>query len=154
MPPDRPAPPGPAARAVPASAILEPVPRDLQVLLRRAVLDHGRESRRSYPPVVHVGVPGAKVARLELGDQRLDHALRTDAVLAMVRRTRQPGPALLLWLTRPGPPDVRDVDMAWLAAARTASAELDQRLPMAVVTRRSWHDPSTGVGREWTRVRS
>ncbi|MEO9324575.1 hypothetical protein ABFT23_13865 [Nocardioides sp. C4-1] len=135
------------------SAIVEPVPRDLQALLRRAVLGLARETRRSFPPVVHVGVPGARVARLELGDQRLDHALRADAVLAMVRRTRQPGPGALLWLTRPGTPEVRDVDMAWLAAARTASAELAQRLPMAVVTRRAWRDPATGVGREWARMR-
>lgn len=142
----------------PSSAITEPVPRPLLALLRRAVLDHAvSEQRRVFAPTVHVGVPGAATATLPLGDQRLDHALRVDALEAMVRRLRagrsSPVPALV-WLTRSGSLEVRDVDLAWLSAARTAAAELGQPLPMVVVNRRSWREPGTGVQREWTRLRS
>ncbi len=142
------------APAPPRSAITEPVPRALLALLRRAVLDHAaHEQRRVFPPTVHVGVPGLVQATLELGDQRLDHALRTDAIEAMVRRARRPGPAPLVWLTRRGELDVQDVDLAWLAATRSAAGELDVVLPMVVVNRRCWREPSTGVGRTWTRLR-
>jgi hypothetical protein len=139
----------------PPSAIHEPVDRALLALLRHAVVDFsGSERRRVFPAAVHVGVPGGAVAVLPLGEQRLDHTLRTDALEAMVRRTRRPGPPPVVWLTRCGPRDVRDVDLAWLAAARTAAAELGQALPMVVVQRRSWRDPETGVGREWARIRT
>lgn len=140
--------------APPRSAITDPVPRALLALLRRAVLDHAAgEQRRVFPPTVHVGVPGAVQATLELGDQRLDHALRTDVVEAMVRRIRRPGPTPLVWLTRRGELDVQDVDLAWLAATRAAAGELGVVLPMVVVNRRCWREPSTGVGRTWARLR-
>lgn len=138
-----------------ASALSEPVARPVLALLRRAVLDHAdSERRRVFAPVVHVGTPGVVERRLELGDQRLDLALRVDAVEAMWRATRHDGAPCLVWLTRPGSLEVRDVDHAWSAAARTAGAELGTTLPMVVVNRRSWRDPSSGVAREWTRVRS
>ena len=145
--------PGPDPAPWPG-AVVDPVPDALARLLRRAVLDHGRsESRRVFPPVVHVGVPGLVRVAVELGDHPLDLALRTDALEAMVRRTRRPGPAPLVWLTRRGGLEVADVDLAWLAAARTASAELGRPLPLVVVTRRGWRDPGTGVGRTWVRLR-
>ena len=135
-------------------AVVEPVPEELARVLRRAVLDHAAtERRRDFPPTVHVGVPGLVRARLEPADQPIDHALRADALEAMVRRTRRPGPAPLVWLTRPGVEVTADVDLLWLAAARTAAAELACSLPMVVVTRRSWHDPGTGVHRTWVRLR-
>ena len=151
--------------APPRSALVEPVPRPVLALLRRAVLDHaGSEHRRAYPPTVHVGTPGGTTATLVLGEQALDHTLRTDVLEAMVtrvtrvRRTRpvdgSPVAPVLVWLTRPGPLETRDVDAAWMRAARSAAAELEQPLPMVVVNRRSWRDPATGVQREWTRMRS
>lgn len=148
--------------APPRSALVEPVPRPVLALLRRAVLDHaGSEHRRAYPPTVHVGTPGGATTALVLGDQRLDHTLRTDVLEAMVSRVRRARPAdgvpvvpVLVWLTRPGSLELRDVDVAWLRAARSAAAELEQALPMVVVNRRSWRDPASGVQREWTRMRS
>ncbi|MDO9456036.1 hypothetical protein [Nocardioides sp.] len=152
--------------APPPCGLTEPVDRRVLALLRRAVLEHAvAEQRRVFPPAVHVGVPGSSTASLTLGDQlgdrRLDHALRTDAIEAMVRRTRGsagPGtadPQPLVWLTRAGSLEVRDVDLAWLRAARSAAAELHVALPMVVVNRRGWLDPATGVGRDWkARVRS
>lgn len=137
--------------------ITEPVPRSLEVMLRRAVLDHHTtETRRRFPPVLHVGVPGL-VTRSYEADPREPHdlALRTDVVSALVRRTRRPGPAPLVWLARPGPltDHPHDGDLAWLAAVRSAGAELGLALPMVVVDRRSWRDPRSGVGRSWARLR-
>ncbi len=136
-----------------AGAILEPVAPALHDRLRRAVLTHATlaQRRRRLPSVVHVGEPAAAPARFVLGDTRLDHALRTDVLEAMVRRVRAPEP--LVWLTRAGAPDPQDVDLAWLAAARAASGELGRPLPMVVVTRHGWRDPGTGCARTWARLR-
>ena len=135
-------------------SVREPVAEPLARLLRLAVLDHvATERRREFPPAVHVGVPGLVRARLELVEGRLDHALRVDVLEAMVRRTRRPGPAPLVWLTRRGTDVTADVDLLWHAAARAAAGELGHPLPMVVVTRRTWHDPGTGVRRSWVRLR-
>lgn len=135
--------------------IQEPVTRAAATVLRRAVLDHAvSERRRSFPALLHVGVPGGveEVAVAD-PDDLLDHTLRTDLVAALLRRTRRPGFVPLLWLTRPGPLDLQDVDVAWLAAARAASAEAGVGLTLVVVTRRGWADPRSGVHREWKRLR-
>ncbi len=137
--------------------ITEPVPKALAALLRRAVLDHATtETRRRFPPLVHVGVPGL-VTRSYEEEPREPHdlALRTDIVSALVRRTRRPGPAPLVWLARPGPvtDQAHDSDLAWLAATRAAGGELGLPLPMVVVDRRGWRDPRTGVTRTWARLR-
>ncbi len=136
--------------------IVEPVSRGLYLRLRRTVLDHARnERRRVFPPVLHVGSPGATVADFVVEtDEPTDHALRTDIVAALLRRAGQAGGTPLVWLSRPGAPsDVRDVDLEWLAAARSAGAELGRHLPYVVINRRAWRDPRTGVGRVWQRVR-
>jgi hypothetical protein len=135
--------------------IQEPVSRSMTTVLRRAVLDHHvSERRRSYPALFHVGVPGGpeEVAAAD-PDDSLDHALRADIVAALLRRTRRPGFVPLLWLTRPGPLELQDVDVQWLASARAASAEAGVRLTLVVVTRHAWTDPRSGVGREWKRLR-
>jgi hypothetical protein len=136
-------------------AIVEPVPEPLLGVLRRAVLDHALgESRRLFSPVLHVGVPGGSTARLHLADAEPDdQAVRIDVVEAMVRRVgRMPG-APLVWLTRPGPLTVQDLDLHWLAASAAAAGELRVGLRMVVVDRHSWRDPRTGVGRQWQRLR-
>jgi hypothetical protein len=136
--------------------IREPVPRPLAVVLRRAALAHARaEHRRGYPPLLHVGVPGGaeEVFTLAPGDPT-DHAIRADVVAAMLQRVRRVSGAVpLVWLTRAGPLDLQDVDAAWLAAARTATAEAGVVLTMVVVTRHGWADPRTGVRRQWKRLR-
>jgi hypothetical protein len=136
--------------------IQEPVSRSLATVLRRAVLAHTRsEQRRGFPALLHVGVPGGveEVAVAE-PDEILDQALRTDVVAALLHRTRRPGFVPLLWLTRPGPLELQDVDVQWLAAARAACAEAGVGLTLVVVTRRGWADPRSGVRREWRRLRS
>lgn len=136
--------------------ITEPVPRPLQKLLRQAVLDHATaEPRRAHPPVLHVGVPGRRSRRFTLAPaDELDHALRTDIVEAMLRPSVDRGVVPLIWLTRRvlDRPEVEE-DHRWAAAVGTAGGELGLLLDLVVVTRRSWHDPRTGVGRDWKRVR-
>jgi hypothetical protein len=136
-----------------SEAVVEPVPEPLRRLLRRAVLDlaEAERRRRWFPPTLHVGVPGGTRRRFEAGEDLLDHALRVDVVEAMIRSLgRALGPPLV-WLTRPGPLLTEDADLEWLAATRTASAELGITTRFVVVGRRAWVDPVSGVGRSWPR---
>ena len=135
--------------------IRAPVPRALQVALRRAVLDHRAvERRRRFAPRLHVGHPGGEVEVFVGGGEAiLDHALRTDVVAALVARARCRGSMPLVWLTRPGDELVQDVDAAWLAGVRAAAAEAGVSLTFVVVTRQGWFDPRTGESRTWTRLR-
>ena len=136
--------------------IREPLPRATAAVLRRAALDHARaEHRRHHPPVLHVGFPGGaeEVFALTADDPR-DTALLTDVVAVLLHRFRhRTGAVPLVWLTRSGPLDLQDVDVAWLAAARSAAAEAGVALTMVVVTRHGWVDPRSGVGRTWKRLR-
>ncbi len=132
----------------------EPLSKRTLVLLRQAVLDHARsETRRRYPPVLHVGVPGRRVATLELDDVATDPGLRTDVVAAL--RVRAGGdPDELVWLTRCGGLETQDVDADWLTASRAAYAEAGAGLPVfVVVNRRGWRDPASARGRTWARIR-
>jgi hypothetical protein len=132
--------------------VREPIGRDQRALLRRAVVEHVRSlTGRSFPPVVHVGIPGSRVRRFTVhGDEPTDHALRTDVVAAMVGR---PAAAPWVWLTRTGDLALHDLDAEWLAAASTAYAEAGLDLTMVVVNRRGWRDPRSGAGRTWARIR-
>ena len=131
----------------------EPVDRIVERMLRRAVLDHAEgEQRKSYPPVLHVGVPGIRARHFEI-DEELDHALRTDVVEALLRPAVDKGVVPLLWLTRRGDTAPHDVDGRWSAAVHAAGGELGLALGLVIVTRRSWHDPRTGVCRTWKRIR-
>src|SRR5436190_7035467 len=138
-----------------AGGLREPVDRTTQQLLRRAVLDHALEveRRRDYGPVLHVGVPGIRSRRFEI-NAPLDHSVRTDIVEAMLRPAIDRGVVPLLWLTRRGDTTPEDVDDAWSAAVRAAAGDLGLTLGLVVVTRRSWHDPRTGVSRTWKRIRA
>lgn len=142
--------------AASTEGIAEPVSRASAAVLRRAALDHARaEHRRGYPPLLHVGFPGGaeEVFALTPGDPS-DHAIRADVVAALLHRHRRRTDAVpLVWLTRAGPLDLQDVDVAWLGAARTAAAEAGIALSMVVVTRHGWADPRSGVRRTWKRLR-
>ncbi len=137
-----------------AGGLREPVDRTLQQLLRRAVLDHALliERRKEFAPVLHVGVPGIRSRQFEI-TVPLDHAVRTDIVEAMLRPAVDRGVVPLLWLTRSGDITPQDVDDAWSAAVHAAGGELGLTIGLVIVTRRSWHDPRTGVSRTWKRIR-
>ncbi len=59
----------------------------------------------------------------------------------------------MTWLTRPGPLDVQDVDLAWLRAVTAVNGETERDLAYVVVTRDGWRDPRSGAGRTWLRLR-
>jgi len=134
----------------------EPVGPHLHATLRRAVLEHvSSERRRTFPPLLHVGMPGGpQVLFAKDPLHPLDQALRADVVAAMLARQRTASVAPLVWLTRAGDLCLQDVDAAWLAAARGAAAEAGLPLTMVVVTRRGWWDPRSGATRTWRRLRA
>jgi hypothetical protein len=135
--------------------LAEPLPRSLAAALRRAVLAHAHgEHRRWFPAVVHVGDPGndEEVLAPRPGDPS-DHALRTDALAAMLARAGAAGHAPLVWVTRPGPLEMQDEDATWLAAARAAAAEAGLALTFVVVNRHGWWDPRSDLRRDWRRLR-
>ena len=132
----------------------EPLDPAVGALLRRAVLDHATgERRRAHPPVLHVGRPGDRVARLEIeAGEAFDPGLCADVVAAMRSGTRgAAGP--MVWLTRAGDLQLQDVDARWLSAARAAYAEAGAPLVLVVVTRHGWRDPRSGVSCTWRRLR-
>jgi hypothetical protein len=134
----------------------DPVDCEVQALLRRAVVEHVRAHRgRAVLPTVHVGRPGgpARLFTVRRTDQ-VDHALRTDAVAAMLGRPEPGRPGPWVWLGRAGDLVVHDLDLQWLAAARTAYAEAGVDLTLVVVTRSGWRDPRSGLSRTWARVRT
>lgn len=138
------------------SGIEEPVQAILGRVLRRAVADHAAgERRRVFPVVLHCGFPGSAHRTLTVDPTwRLDEALRVDVVEAITRDHLAAGKVPLLWLTRPeGGEATTSDDLAWAAAVRAAGAELGAVLDLVVITRTSWHDPRTGVGRRWRRMR-
>jgi hypothetical protein len=132
----------------------EPLPPQTQALLRRAVVEHAAgERRRVHPPVLHVGVPGGRVASLAVDTtEPADPGLRADVVAALRVRAGAP-PAQLVWLTRTGGLELQDVDAWWLAAARAAYAEAGEGLLFVVVNRRGWRDPRSGLSQTWARAR-
>ena len=139
---------------VPAPPRLPP-PSQVETLLRRAVLDFRvSERRKCFAPVLHVGVPGANcLAHEQRVAQAVEHGLGADLVAALLHRTRSGPVEPLVWLTRSGDLVLEDADAAWLSAARSAYAEAQVPLTMAVVTRRGWWDPLSGRRREWKRLR-
>jgi hypothetical protein len=146
--------------ALSGPGIHEPVAQALSTVLRRAVLEHVlRERRRVHPPSLHVGWPGGpEEVFTPQPDDALDHTLRSDIIATMLRTVRRQAPAAravpMLWLIRPGPLAVTDVDQAWLAAAISATGEAGVGLTMVSVNRHGWLDPRTGVRREWRRLRN
>lgn len=147
---------GPDHLTLTRHGLTDPVPRAIGVALRQAVLDHvSTQQRRSFAPVVKVGLPGHVVVDLPLGRTGLDHSLRVDVLEALVRRARRErvDGLVVSWLTRPGTLEPQDCDLEWSSAARSASYELGVALPLVVVTRQGWRDPATGATRVWQRLR-
>ncbi|WP_300676968.1 hypothetical protein [Nocardioides sp.] len=138
--------------------LTEPVSRPLQRLLRVAVATHiaGLRGRRRTAPRLWVGLPRGPLLSRTADTDQTDHTLRTEIVAQMAGRiapATQPWTPLV-WLTRPGEVDpVEDLELAWLAAAGAAYAELDLRLVFVTVGRHGWRDPRTGTARQWDRIR-
>lgn len=136
-------------------SIEEPLTPALSRVLRRAVVDHAASmTGRTCPSTLHVGIPGGPQRTLELDPEwDLDATLRVDMIEAITRRPLEEGRVPLLWLTRAGRGQASSDDLLWAAAVRAAGAELKVALDLVVVTKHSWRDPRTGVGRTWQRHR-
>jgi hypothetical protein len=134
----------------------------IEVELRRFVRAAGR--RRALSMTAYAGVPAGPCAALDTPaptstvhgpDRHLgpDHTLRSDLVL----RALEGVPDLAgtcAWVTRSGRLEPRDLDRAWLAAARTGFARLGLQLPaFFVLNRQGWHELIGARRREWSRVR-
>ncbi|HEX6515094.1 MAG TPA: hypothetical protein VF049_05950 [Nocardioidaceae bacterium] len=131
-------------------------PRDLPGLLRQEV---GRfrasQRRRVFDAAVHVGVPAGPHASFVLPARDVavaDDALRIDVVCALLNQV--PAGCGYAWLTRPGVPEVHDLDLRWLAAAGVAFGSFGRDLDgFFAVTRAGWLDVRTGERRVWRRLR-
>jgi hypothetical protein len=114
-----------------------------------------RESRRVFDVAVVVGELGGDrdsfVVRAQ--DQpAVDTALRTDVVSALLEDS--PPAWRTAWVARPGTPEPHDLDLQWLAAARTAFGMHARPLEgFFVVTRSGWRDVLTDESRAWRRLR-
>jgi hypothetical protein len=146
--------------------VLAPITRATHVALRAAVLElRETERRRRPPPTMHVGLPARHAARFvhdaSEPSEVPDQGLAADVVGALLQRARRElgavlggvPPVPLAWLTRAGSLAVHDADVTWSSATRTAYAEAGLVATFVVVTRDGWVDPSTGVRREWRRLR-
>jgi hypothetical protein len=139
---------------VAGEGLSEPLPDRTRRLLQQAVRELvAVEAGRVFPPLLHVGRPGTGAPWLDLDTTGpTDPGLRADVVAALRARAGADRDQLV-WLTRPGPQELQDVDALWLAAARAAYTEAEAPLTFVVVTRQGWRDPRSGVGQRWTRLR-
>lgn len=139
----------------PTNAQRQPV-TDLRRVLRQEVgLLRRHESRRVFEVSVHVGVPGGE--RVGFAVQRadlplMDAGMRTDLLTRLLEDP--PFVHAWAWLTRPGVPELHDLDVAWFASARVAYAVHGRTLTgFYAVTRTGWLDVRTGESRTWKRLR-
>jgi len=141
----------PSRRPSPADAAVR-----RRVLLREEVgRFRAQESRRVFDTTVHVGVLGGPRTGFVVRAADLpafDAGLRTDVVAGLLEQSQPEWTAVLV--QRAGTPEPHDLDLQWLAAARTAFGSHDRRLEGTyVVTRTGWRDVCTGETRSWTRLR-
>jgi hypothetical protein len=116
------------------------------------------ERRRDFPTALHAGTPAGPRLRIEVTARppHLDEGLRAELAVSLLDRARAAlgDAALHVWVTRRGVPERHDEDQLWYAAARWASASLDERLRgFFVVTKGGWLDVATGERRVWKRLR-
>jgi hypothetical protein len=129
---------------------------DARILLRREVgRFRARESRRVFDASVHVGLldgPRDSFTVRAADLPVVDAGLRTDVVSALLDDS--PGDWRTAWLVRPGVPELHDLDLVWLAAARTAFGMHARPLEaFYTVTRSGWLDVLSGESRVWKRLR-
>lgn len=116
-----------------------------------------RESRRVFDPSVHVGrLGGPRRSFVFRAQDRpvMDRGLRLEVMCSLLdEHEDDPGEAVV-WLVRPGVPELSDLDQEWQGAAGFAFATRDARpAGFYVVTRAGWLDVRTGESRVWKRLR-
>lgn len=146
--------------APPETGLVAPLPFPVRSMLRAATVDHLRSERRAlFPATIHVGTPGAFRVSTPVADIAAEFATTADTIHAMVRCAERTGVSTpsgipWVWLTRSGEAGADALDFTLLAPTMHAYAEAGQPLTFFVVTRRSWHDPRSGLQRSWTRLRT
>jgi hypothetical protein len=114
-----------------------------------------RESRRVFDASVHVGRLGGERSGFVLRAQdrlAMDEGLRIDVLCRLLDGTGIDDHTA--WLVRPGTPEPHDLDLRWLAAARTAFGVHGRALDGCfVITRTGWRDVVTGEEQVWARLR-
>jgi hypothetical protein len=114
-----------------------------------------RESRRVFDLALHVGQLGGPRDTFVVPARDLpvmDVGLRTDVASALLEGTDASwGDA---WVTRPGTPELHDLDLQWLAAVTEVFAMHGRTLEgFWVLTRFGWRDALTEETRVWKRLR-
>jgi len=112
------------------------------------------EHRRRFPVLLSLGeLAGNRTATAVPAEA--DLALGTDLALALAEQAPTDDWELLTWwVTRPGVPDLHEMDNRWIAATRQAAGVLGRiPLPVYVITRAGWLDPVSGESRRWVRLR-
>jgi hypothetical protein len=114
-----------------------------------------RESRRVFDLAVHIGQLGGRRDIFVVPARDLpvmDVGLRTDVAAALLEGTDESWREA--WVTRPGTPELHDLDLQWLAAVREAFAMHGRTLEgFWVITRFGWRDALTEETRVWKRLR-
>jgi hypothetical protein len=126
------------------------------VLLREEVgRFRARETRRVFDTAVYVGELGGPREGFVVRAADLpafDAGLRTDVVGGLLQEA--PASWSTVLVLRAGTPEPHDLDLHWLAAARTAFGSHDRSLGGCfVVTRTGWRDALTDETRTWARLR-
>jgi hypothetical protein len=145
-----------AARGDPGQAVPVQVMTERERLLRLEVgRFRARESRRVFDVMLQVGTLGGERDSFVVRAQDLpavDASLRVDVVDSLLEQSG--GRWTTAWLVRPGSPEPHDLDLQWLAAARTAFGMHGRDLHgFYVITRAGWRDVLTGESRTWKRLR-
>jgi hypothetical protein len=127
---------------------------ETRAALRRAVFAlRSGERRRVFPAQVHVGDPDAEHSTYTLDAEGLDDGLRTDVVMALLRRQPE-GRRPAVWMTRVGVPEPHDLDLAWIGPCLGAFAESGEAPAwFAIVTKRGWYAPLSDESATWQRLR-
>jgi hypothetical protein len=112
------------------------------------------EHRRRFPVRLSLGELAGDRVDAEVPSEP-DAQLSLD--LALVLAEQIPADAwdgLAWWVTRPGVPDLHEMDNRWIAATSMAAGVLARDpLPLYVITRTGWLDPRSGSARRWVRLR-
>lgn len=141
----------------------QPSPANPELRAWRAEVGRFRaaQPRRRFPLHVQIGTPLGFRVETEVPwpmPPEYDEGLRFDVVDVLVAGwlSQSVGDTSggYLWLTRPGTPELHDVDLLWHAAATRAFPvhEVDL-LGVLALTRTGWIDVRSGERRVWKRLR-
>lgn len=112
------------------------------------------EHRRRFPVRLSLGELAGRRHDLEVPSDA-DTQLATDLALTLAEQiSADAWGDRVWWVTRPGVPDLHEMDNRWMAATSLAAGILGRgSRPLYVITRSGWLEPGTGESRRWVRLR-